>query len=165
MVKFGESNFLRPKYDKASYKNEDAYLRAVYRKNKNIRMEGFTFKMFKENIKNIKLEEGYKRIDSAIESFGRTRTFMSLEEIHLSEVKKTISKGELKKLMRQTGETTTEYYQSKNGKMRKRQVINWDEFKWNSAEQRFESANGKIGIRFLYPDNTEEEPWWEAFVI
>lgn len=143
-TKFEETTFTRK-----SYKNEEAYLRALYKKNKGILVEkGFTYSMFKENIKNIKIEENMTT-SQAVRAFGRTRTFMSKEEIEKENFRANTDKDFVKTLKKKA--------QVKN----KRDIDFNQDFTWDKTNKVWIHNNGKFGIQYVETDNSLEEAWWE----
>lgn len=155
------TKWVNTNFTKDSYKSENAYLKAFYKKNKG-NMNGVSFSVFKERIS--KYKKTGMNITEALRSYGSTMTFMTQDEIAKYSAEAYMKRKEINKLGK-LGGGEKEYYVSKKGKKMSKWNIKWDEFKYSSKTKEWIHASGKFGFRINKGKNSWEEDWIEVFEI
>lgn len=166
---FGASNFIKPDNSKESYKREyktrkggtelrfgkrslNAYLNDVYAKNKSMIRDKLydpdwmnnDSKMrsaFKSTVEII-MEEENVDVDQAITMLGRSRQFMTRNEIGMENVINSITSKELKSM--------SKYTDIRNINFR-------NDFTWDKENQMWINNSGLFGLVYSYPDDSKTE--------
>lgn len=166
---FGTSNFIKPDNSKESYKREyktrkgstelrfgkrslNAYLNDVYAKNKSMirdklydpdymNSDSKMRSAFKSTIEII-MEEENVDVDQAITMLGRSRQFMTQNEISMENVINSITSKELKSMSRFT--------EIRNINFKK-------DFNWDRENQMWIHSSGSFGLVYSYPDDSKTE--------
>lgn len=136
----GKTSFKRPV---GMFKKADDYIDKVWEVNRQeIQQKGLNERQFKLRIKSIMEEEGISARKAVI-AYGRTRTFLSAEQIGMQNIQTSMDKV-----------TSQEIKRALNLGNKK---IDYSEFSWNKNEQRWEHKDGIIALKYTYPDDSKTE--------
>lgn len=138
----GKTKFKRPVGNWTGKEKE--YIDAVWKANAEyITSKGLNEKKFKMRVKFIMEEDGLSA-RKALAEYGRTRQFMSREEIGMENIRKNM---------------TTEQAKAINKLMERdqRRKVDYEDFHWDINRKMWVNSTETIGLEYCYPDDSLTE--------